>query len=272
MIVLASIAITNGHSRGHPPAARISGLPNLFGVCVYSFMCHHSLPSLVTPINRKRKIYWLVFSDYLLILVFYLLLSFTGATAFEKLEDIYTLNFQKDKCATDEDTSVVPTVAFLQYFLPLFPVFTLSASFPIISITLTNNIKSLALPYIVERRRSASVTSVQDQSSFFVDRLLFPIIAVVPPVILTLFTENLQVLVGITGSYAGTSIQYVIPALLVYYARKASPRDDEATIAGEGQKIRRSFESPFARSSWVLFVMIWASICIVLVTVDHILE
>ena len=29
-----------------PPMARIGGLPNLFGVCVYSFMCHHSLPSL----------------------------------------------------------------------------------------------------------------------------------------------------------------------------------------------------------------------------------
>ena len=28
--------------------SRISGLPNLFGVCVYSFMCHHSLPSLVS--------------------------------------------------------------------------------------------------------------------------------------------------------------------------------------------------------------------------------
>ncbi len=32
----------------HPPVMRIDGLPNLFGVCVYSFMCHHSLPSLGT--------------------------------------------------------------------------------------------------------------------------------------------------------------------------------------------------------------------------------
>lgn len=61
------------------------------------FRCHHSLPSLITPISKKKKIYWLVFADYLLILVFYLLLSFTGVFAFNDIKDIYTLNFQRDK-------------------------------------------------------------------------------------------------------------------------------------------------------------------------------
>ena len=31
-----------------PPVANFGGIPNMFGVCVYSFMCHHSLPSLGT--------------------------------------------------------------------------------------------------------------------------------------------------------------------------------------------------------------------------------
>lgn len=97
MIALALVALFGGKGRGHPPMANLSGLPNLFGVCVYSFMCHHSLPSLITPINRKQKIYWLLFSDYALILAFYSLLSFTGAFTFNNLQDIYTLNFQRDK-------------------------------------------------------------------------------------------------------------------------------------------------------------------------------
>ena len=31
----------------------ISGMATLFGVSIYSFMCQHSLPSLVTPIRNK---------------------------------------------------------------------------------------------------------------------------------------------------------------------------------------------------------------------------
>jgi len=33
-------------------------------------------------------------------------------------------------------------------------------------------------------------------------------------------TNSLEFLVGITGSYAGAGIQYIVPAALVYYARK----------------------------------------------------
>ena len=268
MIVLAIIALSYGHGRGQPPAVHVSGIPNLFGACVYSFMCHHSLPGLITPISKKRNIHWLIFADYLLILVFYLLLSFTGALAFDRLQDIYTLNFQRDKCATESDTLIVPTVSFFQYFLPLFPVFTLAASFPIISITLTNNIRSLMKPHLDKRQRSSSSASLREepQGIFFIcDRIMFPVCAIVPPIVLTLFTENLQVLVGITGSYAGASIQYVIPALLVYYARKTN-------VESEVDKIKRSFESPFASSFWVWFVMAWSAICVVLVTIDHIFE
>lgn len=97
MIVLAAIALSEGKGRGHPSVVNISGLPNLFGVCVYSFMCHHSLPTLITPITKKKNIYWLIFSAYILILGFYLLLSFTGSYTFDVLQDIYTLNFQQQK-------------------------------------------------------------------------------------------------------------------------------------------------------------------------------
>ena len=120
-----------------PAVVNLAGLPNLFGVCVYSFMCHHSLPSLgkeytktkknmsknkfslaVTPISRKRKLSWLLLTDYMVrrvhflrttqlfshtfvsknefqvILSFYFLLTFTGIFTFSEINDLYTLNFQ----------------------------------------------------------------------------------------------------------------------------------------------------------------------------------
>ena len=45
MVSLAVVRLSKNF-RGHPPVADFAGVPNLFGVCVYSFMCHHSLPSL----------------------------------------------------------------------------------------------------------------------------------------------------------------------------------------------------------------------------------
>ena len=47
MVALAIVRLSK-NLRGYPPVADLAGVPNLFGVCVYSFMCHHSLPSLGT--------------------------------------------------------------------------------------------------------------------------------------------------------------------------------------------------------------------------------
>ncbi|GFT36270.1 transmembrane protein 104 [Nephila pilipes] len=209
MIILASAALIKGEGKGHPSAANIYGIPNLFGVCVYSFMCHHSLPSLITPIKNKSHLLRLFISDYLLILLFYVLLSFTGIFTFAHPNSLYTLNFEPQNCNTSSSgESIIPeNFRFLQYFLALFPVFTLSTNFPIIAITLRNNLKSI---FLNENKRY----------SFFAHRILFPLLAILPPVAIALVTEDLTILVGFTGSYAGTAIQYVMPALLVYFARK----------------------------------------------------
>lgn len=56
MIAWAIVLLAEKKGDGHPPTADITKLPQLFGVCVYSFMCHHSLPALITPISEKRSI------------------------------------------------------------------------------------------------------------------------------------------------------------------------------------------------------------------------
>ncbi|XP_071036880.1 transmembrane protein 104 isoform X2 [Parasteatoda tepidariorum] len=253
MIILAATAIIKGKGKGHPPIASLSGVPNLFGVCVYSFMCHHSLPSLITPIRDKSRIFRLFVIDYSLILVFYCLLSFTGIFAFDQIRDVYTLNFEPQNCNTSStEESIVPESAdFLRYFLALFPVFTLSTNFPIIAITLRNNLKSI---FLNDNRNY----------SFFVQKLLFPLLAVVPPMAIAFITEDLTILVGITGSYAGAAIQYIIPALLVLYSRKS-------ILASLGVGVTNRHASPFRHVAWIYFVLFWAAMCIVFVTVNHII-
>lgn len=245
MIILALIRIGKGTGEGKPPVASFSGVPNLFGVCVYSFMCQHSLPSLVTPISDKKRVGILVFADYVLILGFYVLLSLTAIFCFDSslLHDMYTLNFT-DNCD-------VLNIPFLRYFLGLFPVFTISTNFPIIAVTLRNNWKTLF------HRDGGTYPWV-------VDRVVFPLITLVPPILVAFCTHNLESLVGITGAYAGTGIQYIVPACLVYYGR----RHLEPVM---GRDAVNKHRSPFRHSFWVWFVLLWAISCLIFVTTNIIL-
>lgn len=279
MIVLCAMALIGGRGQGHPPMASFAGLPALFGVCVYSFMCHHSLPSLVTPWRDKRRLFPLLAADYLLILGFYTLLSFTGIFTFPRLHDMYTLDFQPNS-GTD---SIIPHIPVLQYFLSLFPVFTLSTNFPIIAITLRNNLRSLFLREEPSRQHrtasSASNNSLLSTSSstagaappakpschqILVERFFFPLLALLPPILVALATESVEFLVGFTGSYAGAVIQYIIPVALVHRARKQ-------VLEALGLGVKNQHASPFRHGAWLVFVLVWAVACVTLVTVNHIL-
>ncbi|XP_054164574.1 transmembrane protein 104-like isoform X2 [Oppia nitens] len=264
MTIIALIALSSGKANARPSTFTFSGIPNLFGVCVYSFMCHHSLPSLVTPVTDKRRIFRYILCDYTLILGFYCLLSFTGIFAFNHLQDIYTLNFEVPQCSSGSEEVIKP-VPVLDYFLPLFPVFTLSSSFPIIAITMQNNLRTLYTGCFPQNRLN---------QSFIGRRLLFPLIAIVPPMIIAFATEDLQILVGIVGSYAGAGIQYVFPALLVYFGRRRllGGGGDGDAAAGFGTGGMTRIVSPFGHKLWVVLVLIWSVICIILVTVDHVIQ
>ncbi|XP_046734231.1 transmembrane protein 104 homolog isoform X2 [Diprion similis] len=247
MIVYAVRKIVIDGPQVETPAANISGVPGLFGACVYSFMCHHSLPALVAPIANKSTLNRSLSLDYILIAIFYLLLALTGVFAFKHLDDLYTLDFGprgSGDCSKSDNIFMV----LLEYFLALFPVFTLSTSFPIIALTLRNNLQSLFL--------SDSTTY-----NLCVRRLIFPVMAILPPYLIALATKDLSVLVSITGSYAGAGIQYLIPTFLVYAARQQTTR----TI---GSGVINKFASPFRTNYWLIFVVIWSITCMAFVSVN----
>lgn len=245
-IALAGIAKKKGFDKSdHVPkpsdvkVADIAGLPTLFGVAIYSFMCHHSLPSLITPMTSKRRLNSVLIFDFALVLGFYCLLCMTAVFRFDsdKLEDLYTLNFQ--------DYSV----AFISYFLALFPVFTLSANFPIIAITLRNNLKQL----LTRKDKPFHPTF---------DRFFFPLIAIGPPILVAFFTENVKFLVSFTGSYAGVGIQYVIPTTLLLAARTKQ----RAELGSRDVNVHKTF---FSAKIWQYIVLGWSFVCIALVTFNH---
>lgn len=99
MIGITIMLFFRNKAEGEPSPVNIVNTPKLFGICIYSFMCHHSLPSMITPIKNKKRLNLAIILDYFLVLIFYLLIALTAIFAFKKLEQVYTLNFEIDRFA-----------------------------------------------------------------------------------------------------------------------------------------------------------------------------
>ena len=252
MILLAIVDMAQGHrAEPLPPPARFKGFPVLFGVSIYSFMCQHSLPGMITPMKTKKNLLWMIFSDFALILFAYLLLTLTGAFRFSNLEDIYTLNFFNSSAAR------VTLRVFLGYYLALFPVFTLSTNFPIISITLRENLKALFRVLLKKWRGDG-------EFHFVVSRIVFPLLAIIPPILIAFATRNVEALVSVTGSFPGVGVQYIIPLPLAIAGRNV--------IMKEFSTYDNKHKSKFSNVPVFIFVSVWTAVSFVLIIVDDALK
>ena len=167
--------------------------------------------------------------------------------------------------SSDDNPAIVPG---LDYFLPTFPIFTLFSSYTVIALTLINNIRVL-------------LDGVLDIEHGKI-RFAFPLIAILPPLAISLFTEDVAAVVSYVGSYSGGLIQYVFPALLVYHSRKHIldkyfrpmhlDRNTSDKSAEQLYSEYNPFASPFQSVYWVLFTLVWWVISLCLVTADHIME
>ena len=243
MIVIAVIEIAQGN-KTQPKSFDFKQLPDLFGVCIYSFMCQHSLPGMITPMKSKKYVFPMLAADYGLIFIFYSVMCYTAVYRFGgELQDIYTLNF------LDNSRVWRP----LAYYLALFPVFTLSTNFPIISVTLRENLKVLYRKFTRGK-----------EYPFIVERIFFPLLALIPPIAIAFATTNVEALVSYTGSFPGVGVQYIIPVALVFFARR---------------KFHKQFQSYNNKhKSWIggivmfAIVLIWAMASNIMIVVDHVLK
>ncbi|KAK0397622.1 hypothetical protein QR680_002195 [Steinernema hermaphroditum] len=261
MIVLASAQLIKEGPEAAPPAANFSGFGSLFGVTVYAFMCHHSIPSLITPMRRKNSVHLMLFAVYVLVIVFYLTLSLTGSFAFESVQDVYTFNFFHDK-----NTSFLYLVT--DYFLMLFPVFTLTSNYPIVAITLINNLKVLVTLFGNNESSEASSSDEMDGPPREISpvpssgppnpttsRIVLPIITLLLPTLLSMYTDNVLLLATVTGSYPGVGVQFIIPSILVIGARSYVTKEMKTTVPSSRSSPFRAWFWPFAMLGWSAFTI-----------------
>jgi len=153
-----------------------------------------------------------------------------------KLQSLYTLNF--------ESYAVHP----IAVFLALYPVLTLSTNFPLISITLRNNLMGL-IPWGKDMRGR---------------HIIFALAVVIPPFAIAYATRDVLLLVSITGSYAGLGIMWVIPAFLVMYSRKKLHLLNPA--------LKNPHQSIFHHQLWIWLIFILSTAAVTLITFNHIYD
>mmetsp|Transcript_16118 Transcript_16118/g.33213 ORF Transcript_16118/g.33213 Transcript_16118/m.33213 type:complete len:386 (+) Transcript_16118:375-1532(+) len=256
LIALVTIFSKSGADPANVPISNLSGIPTLWGTIIYCFMCHHSIPGLISPLQKKRKVNLLMFLVYCGILVFYLLLSSTALFAYGdsnlsddcksvypcQIDSLYTYNFLNS-------SRVV-----ISYYLGLFPVFTLTSNYPLIAITLRNNMMK-----IFTFGENAPWAQGNNRRQY-----LFALIASLPSLLLAAVFTQVDVLVSLTGSYAGLFIEFVIPVTLVYFARK----EMKEKYPGEPNP----YKSPFQNIAWLIGILIVAGLSLIVVTLQNVVN
>lgn len=256
MIVLAFVSLASRGLRSQDvPLWKFSDLPNLVGGAVYSFMCHHSLPGIISPMREKEKEKWVAAVVFSIVACLYLLLSLSVIAAYGTMvESPVTFNFSPHE------------YGWVGAALYLFPVVNVASNFPLIVITLRNNLISLSHLHSTKRPVERKVA---DQHHY-----LMSVLAVIPPVILPSLAYHggldINSLVGITGGYAGSAVLFIFPALLIYTSR----RKVNAVVPGGPSNAydahpRNKMASPFHGHIWPGFLIVWAVLAIVMLTIQR---
>ena len=247
MISIAIFRLASGHTASMIPVwGSWRQLPALFGASIYAYVCHHSLPSVIVPIDDKRGLTKMLVCDYFLAFVLYSTLCITAALAFDDIAPFYAMNF----------VNLEGIPSWLSMALFLLPIAALMSSFPIVAVTLRETLNMVLKKYFtVLGRLTYDPTGASDD---YVHVLLLTLCSLLMPVILAASVPDVTFLVSII-TLPGLGIVLIFPVLLVYFGRNK--------LSGLGKNIEKSpFLSPFASSFWLVFVVVCAVIAFAVMT------
>eukprot|EP00897_Mesotaenium_endlicherianum_P003252 jgi/Mesen1/2955/ME000176S01995 len=275
LVLMTVLALVRVARDGFHPAgvklANFTQLPNLVGGAVYCYMCHHSLPGIIAPMKEKEKEVKLAAYTFTLVCAFYLLLFLSTAAAFGSDQPL-TREWRRAQYGA------------LGYFIALFPVLSVSSNFPMLCITLRNNLFSLAR-LCLNKRKAKVARSAGGERQPLMERQLsegappsagfsmpayvaIAMVASVPPLY---FGININSLVGFTGNYAGCAVMFIVPSCFVLLSREktngAIPGGPQHAAYGHP---RNKLASPFQGPAWPIAVLVWSFLVIAVVSTNYV--
>jgi len=172
------------------PLWRPEGLPTMLPTTIYSLIFHYSIPTLAEPMRDKKMVGSAFSMSVLVTVVAYWLISVAAGAYFGgDTMPAVSLNWASYRPAG----AFAPFGAVVRNFVVFFPALSLVSSYPLLAITLSNNMEAVST---LELPRSA-----------------WRVLAAAPPVVISVFVTDLTTVTAVAGLF-GYIVVLIFPLLL----------------------------------------------------------
>eukprot|EP00930_Biecheleria_cincta_P006299 TRINITY_DN107295_c0_g1_i1.p1 TRINITY_DN107295_c0_g1~~TRINITY_DN107295_c0_g1_i1.p1 ORF type:complete len:551 (-),score=97.69 TRINITY_DN107295_c0_g1_i1:73-1692(-) len=237
------------------PLWKPDGFVGVFGNAIFLFGLHHYMPSMISPLEPQHRAPCVIISAFLCCFLLLIAICLTALTAwnaetdlecsarpgghFCKIQPLYNLNFGPLSWGGGS----------VALFLLSYPALAIS-SIPIAAITTRNTMgKWLNIP------------PPDPDAPYTATNVALTLAVVVPPFVVASLTQDVQVVIQYVGGYAGLSVSYVCPLVVLVRCRQAL-RLDQPDFA----RIDRPLKSPFGNMCGYAIVVICYVFALVMVT------
>lgn len=198
-----------------PPLADFSHLGSVFSILLFSCLYQTNIPSIAVHIhNKKRNLPLIMQAVTVTLLLVYVPLGLVASTAVPDLNSMVTLAFRHYTAGTASPHSWTYLV---EYVVILFPALDVFSVFPIMAITLADNITAL----LYGRSSKDLGTRVLPKQRQLTVRMC----VCVPPLLISLLEYDLGVILSWAGLCSFLVVPFILPLSLVA-ARKILPVAD----------------------------------------------
>ncbi|ETV66525.1 hypothetical protein H257_17087 [Aphanomyces astaci] len=212
----------------------------LFSTTVFSQLFQHSVPGLLAPLARKDQPKAPSIFGYALVTttLFYLALSLSCCYYFgPKISSSVNLNWASFSWGVDGDVPLWGR--FLSFLVVLFPALDTLSVFPLIAITLGDNLAASLKGRLVWLSHK---------------RLICRLVASLPPLVVAVVVTDLSVTLQFSGIF-GIYVAFITPALLQLFSRREDPR-------------LNVYSGRFSSDGYIFAVLAFGGVAVVVATVQ----
>ena len=231
MLVGMLVAIVHGSSIRHTtstldhgseglPLLDMRGFVLMFSTAVFSQLFQHSVPGLIRPLaeEKRRAVPAIFFSALMTTALIYCFISIVSCYHLgNDIQQSINLNFVGFTWGVNEDSMWLSLALGLSLIVVLFPALDTISIFPLIAITLGNNMRSISpglmKPIARQLLGSDSENTEEDRHHKKVISVLWRLVASVSPLILSLVVNDLSLSLQV-GGICGIIVAFIIPSLL----------------------------------------------------------
>jgi len=227
------------------PLWKPEGFCAVFGNAVFLCGIHHYLPSMLSPLEPQEKAPGVIIVAFSFCYILLMAICATAMTAFNaethavcsnepggsfcKIQPLYNLNF----------APVSAGGGAVALFLLAYPAMAI-ASIPVAAITTRNTMG-----------KWLNIKPPDPEAPYTASNIALTLVVVVPSFTVALITQNVQAVIQYVGAYAGLSVSFLCPLILLIRCRQALNLEDPSLKNAD-----RPLKSPFGNICGYIVVMI----------------